>query len=165
VLLERRVAIGPDETAGELLERLAPIGAAALLEAIGAIAAGTAQPRAQDHAAATHAPMLTKADGAIDFARPAREVAARIRGVDPWPGAFALLKGQPLKLFHAAEVATATGELGAPGEILAITPVGITVACRGSAIAIREVQAAGRKRMTAAQFAAGRGLAVGDVLS
>ena len=92
VWLERRVAIDPDETAGELLARLAPIGAAALLEAIAAIAAGTARAMPQDHAAATHAPMLAKADGAIDFAQPAAAVAARIRGVDPWPGAHALLR-------------------------------------------------------------------------
>ncbi|MCW5809036.1 MAG: methionyl-tRNA formyltransferase, partial [Deltaproteobacteria bacterium] len=77
VLLERRVAIDPDETSGELLARLAPIGAAALLEALDGIAAGTAHPVAQDHARATHAAMLDKRDGAIAFDRPAAAVAAR----------------------------------------------------------------------------------------
>src|ERR1051325_5983408 len=101
VYLERRVAIDPDETSGELLERLAPIGAQAMLDAIAGIAEGTARAVAQDHASASHAPMLDKSDGLIDFAQPASAVAARIRGVDPWPGAQATLRGQIVKLFRA----------------------------------------------------------------
>ena len=161
VYLVREVAIDPDETAGELLARLAPIGAAALLDAIAAIAAGTARAAPQDHARATMAPMLAKADGAIDFARPAVEVAARIRGVDPWPGAHALLRGQVVKLFRARAVAGS----GAPGAVLAIDGDGVRVACGDGAVAIRDVQVPGRKRMAAAQLATGRGLAVGDVLA
>ena len=158
VLLEKRTPIDLDETSGELLDRLAPIGAAALLEAIANLDALVPQP--QDHAAASHAPMLEKAHGAIDFAQPAVAVAARIRGLDPWPGAYADHRGQPLKLFRARP---AEGH-GPPGTVLAIAPAGLLVACADAAIAIREVQAAGRKRMAAAQFAAGRGITVGDVL-
>lgn len=166
VFLERRVAIGPDETAGELLERLAPIGAQALLEVIAAMADGTARAVAQDHARASHAPMLAKADGAIDFAQPAARVAARIRGVDPWPGAQAVLRGQPVKLFRARAAAAraAPAQPAAAGTVLAIDGDGVRIACGDGAVVIRELQAAGRKRMTAAQFAAGRGIAVGDVL-
>lgn len=160
VYLERRVAIDPEETSGELLARLAPIGAEALLEVLAAIEAGTARAIPQDHARATHARMLTKADGAIDFGQPAPAVAARIRGVDPWPGAQALLRGQVVKLFRAR---AETGE-GAPGTVLAIDKDGVHVAAQGGAVVIREIQAPGRKRMAAQQFAAGRGLAVGDVL-
>ncbi len=160
VYLERRTAIGADETSGELLARLAPIGAEALLEAVDAIGSGRAHAQPQDAARATHARMLTKADGAIDFAQPAAAVAARIRGVDPWPGAQAVLRGQPMKLFRAQ---VQPGQ-GAPGTVLAIDREGVHVAARDGAVVIREVQAAGRKRMTAQQFAAGRGLAVGDVL-
>jgi methionyl-tRNA formyltransferase len=166
VLLERRIAIDPDETSGELLARLAPIGAAALLDALAQIARGTAHPVAQDHARASHAPMLAKADGAIDFARPAAAVAARIRGVDPWPGAQAVLRGQIVKLFRAQPVpaVAAPPAPAAPGSVLAIGPAGVQVATADGAVAIRELQAAGRKRMTAVQFAAGRGIAVGDAL-
>ena len=195
VYLERRVPIDPDETSGELLERLAPVGAEALLEVIAALAAGTARAVAQDHASASHAPMLAKTDGAIDFGQPAAAVAARIRGVDPWPGAHATLRGQPVKLFraraiagerasaaaasdhatpgaaassHAAPAAAAPGqtapEPAAPGTALAIDASGARVACGDGAVVIRELQAAGRKRLAAAQFAAGRGIAVGDVL-
>jgi len=161
VYLERRVAIDPDETAGELLARLAPIGAQSLLEVIAALAAGTARAAPQDHARASHAPMLAKLDGAIDFSRPAAAVAARIRGVDPWPGAHAVLRGQPVKLFRARAVG---GDAGVPGTVLAIDPAGVRIAAGDGAVVIRELQAAGRKRMAAAQFAAGRGIAVGDVL-
>lgn len=161
-LLERRVAIEPEETAGELLARLAPIGAAALLEAIEGLAAGALRPAPQDHARATHAPMLTKADGAIDFAGPAGAVAARIRGVDPWPGAHAVLRGQPVKLFRAR--AGDAGPPAPPGTVIAIDAAGARIACGAGSVVIRELQAAGRKRLTAAQFAAGRGIAAGDVL-
>jgi methionyl-tRNA formyltransferase len=163
VLLERRVAIEPDETSGELLARLAPLGAQALLEALGELAAGTAHPVAQDHARASHAPMLAKSDGAIDFAQPAAQVAARIRGVDPWPGAHAVLRGQPVKLFRARP--TEASAPAAPGTVLAIDRAGVHIAAAGGAVVVRELQAAGRKRLPAAQFAAGRGIAVGDVLA
>lgn len=165
VLLERRVAIDPDETAGELLARLAPVGAAALIEALRGIADGSLEPVAQDHSRATHAAMLSKRDGAIDFAKPAAAVAARIRGVDPWPGAHALLRGHPVKLFRARAIESAVGSSLAPGTVVAIDKSGAQVACGDGAITIRELQAAGRKRLPAAQYAAGRGIAVGDVLA
>lgn len=177
VYLEREVAIDPDETSGELLARLAPLGAATLLEALATPHVATPQ----DPTAATYAPMLTKADGAIDFARPAGVVAARIRGVDPWPGAHATLRGQLIKLFRARagtgvesyqgtkvesyQGTNVPGYPGIPGSVLSIDSDGLHVACGDGAVTIRELQAAGRKRMTAQQFAAGRGVAVGDVLT
>ena len=160
VYLERRVAIDPGETSGELLARLAPIGAAALLEAIPMIAGGAAAVP-QDHVRATHARMLEKADGAIDFTQPAAAVAARIRGVDPWPGAHAVLRGQVVKLFRARDRDGA----GTPGTVLAVDAAGLHVACDGGAVVIGELQAPGRKRLAAKQFADGRGVAVGDVLT
>lgn len=163
VLLEARTTIGPEETAGELLGRLSAIGAAALLETIADLALGRAAPVPQNHDQATHAPMLQKSDGAIDFGRAAAAVAARIRGVDPWPGAQVVLRGQPMKLFRAvpepASTTTAT-----PGTVVAIDAAGLHVACGEGAVVIREVQAAGKKRMAATVFATGRGIAVGDVL-
>jgi methionyl-tRNA formyltransferase len=175
VILERRVAIDPDETSGELLARLAPIGAAALLEALAQIAAGTARAIPQDHARATHARMLAKSDGALEFAQPAPAVAARIRGVDPWPGAQATLRGQTVKLFRARVLegsyvgagsvpsAAAMAEV-VPGRVAAIDSKGMHVVTGDGIVVIREIQAPGRKRLAAAQFASGRGVAVGDVL-
>lgn len=165
VFLERRTPIDPAETSGDLMTRLAPIGAAALLEAIDGIAAGTLTARPQDHANATHARMLEKSDGFIDFAQPAHLVAARIRGVDPWPGAQATLRGQVVKLFRARSDQAAAIEPTQPGTVLAIDDAGAHIAAHGGAITVREIQAPGRKRLTAQQFAAGRGIAVGDVLA
>ncbi len=162
VMLERRVALGAEETSGELLVRLAPIGAEALLEAVAAIADDTAKAVAQDHGAASHAPMLAKTDGAIDFTQEVSLVAARIRGVDPWPGAYAMLRGQPIKLFRA-RVTDATAGRGV-GTVIDIDKKGLHVSGHGGVVAIREVQAAGRKRMAAHEFAAGRGIAIGDKL-
>ncbi|HEY1555528.1 MAG TPA: methionyl-tRNA formyltransferase [Kofleriaceae bacterium] len=159
VYATRATPIGGDETAGELLVRLAPIGAEAMLDTIAAIAGG-AKPTPQDPARASHARPLDKTDGAIDFTRPAAEVAARIRGVDPWPGAYAALRGQSVKLFRARAIAGS----GAAGAILDIDGDGAHVACGDGAVAIRELQLPGRKRLAAAQVAAGRGIAVGDVL-
>jgi len=164
VLLERRVEIDAEETSGELLARLAPVGSAALLDALTMIAAGTATPVPQDHAQATHAAMLEKSDGAIDFTQPAAKVASRIRGVDPWPGAQALLRGQVVKLFRA--VAVNPVRPAAPGTIFTIDAAGLHVVCGDNrVVVIRELQAPGRKRLTASQFVAGRGVAAGDVLA
>jgi methionyl-tRNA formyltransferase len=164
VLLDRRIMIDPHETSGELLARLAPIGAAALLEALAALADGSSRAVPQDHAAATHAPMLEKADGLVDFAQPARAVAARIRGVDPWPGAQAVHRAQIVKLFRATAVSRPAGT-ETPGTVIAIDDAGLHVVCGEGVAVIKEIQAPGRKRLTVAQFAAGRGIAVGDVLS
>lgn len=162
-LLERRTAIAATETYGQLLDRLAPIGADALLEALAQIEAGTARPVAQDHSRASLAPMLKKEEGKVDFDRPAALVSAHIRGVDPWPGAY-VAGDPPLKLF-GAEVAASDARPGVPGTVLEIGASGARVACAdGTSVWIRELQAPGRKRLSAAQLAAGRGLAVGAVL-
>ncbi len=108
--------------------------------------------------------MLAKADGAIDFARPAAEVAARIRGVDPWPGAQAVLRGQAVKLFRA-QVAPEALAPQSPGTVLAIDAAGARVACSDGYVVVTELQSPGRKRLLASQLASGRALAVGDVLA
>ena len=141
---EREVEIGLEETSGELLLRLAPIGAAALLEALAGVAGGTLHATPQDNAEASHARMLAKVDGDIDFAYAPDVVAARIRGVDPWPGARAVLRGDVVKLFRARMTDGTAGR--APGTVIAIDAAGLHVACRGGVVAIREVQAPGRRR-------------------
>lgn len=162
VLLERRMPIAPDDTAGTLFARLAPLGAEALLEAMDGLAAGTLAAVPQDHAAATHAPMLTKADGAVDWTEDAAAVCNRIRGVDPWPGAFtALHGGEQIKLFLPA-VAEGSGR---PGEVLAVDERGLVVACGQGAVAVRALQAPGRRRLEARVFASGRAIPPGTVLS
>lgn len=163
VILERRVTIGPEETSGELFARLAPLGAAACMDAIAQIAAGTAQRIPQDHAAATHAPMLTKADGAIDFTQPAQKVAARIRGVDPWPGAQIQLRDQVAKVFRAIAHPRPPG-MEAPGTVVGIDAQGVHVVCGTDSVIIREIQTPGKKRLAARDVMNGRGIAIGDLL-
>jgi methionyl-tRNA formyltransferase len=166
VYREARVPIGETDTAGDLFARLAPLGAALLLDVVDAIAAGTAVATAQDHALATHAAMLEKADGGVDFARPAALVSAHIRGVDPWPGAIAIHRDQPLKLFRArAALGAAAGRGAAPGTVVDIDGPGLLVATADGAVWIGEVQPPGKKRMAPQALASGRGIAVGDVLA
>ncbi|HEU5060540.1 MAG TPA: methionyl-tRNA formyltransferase [Kofleriaceae bacterium] len=157
MLLKRRLAIGEDETAGELAVRLAAVGAEALVEALAAIEAGTAVEEAQDSARASYAPMLEKAHGQVDWTRSAEEVRNLVRGVDPWPGATTTLGGEPLKLFGARR---AEGQ-GEPGTLISIGSDGAVIAAGDGAVLIAELQAAGKRRMSAAELARGRHLAPG----
>jgi methionyl-tRNA formyltransferase len=160
--------IADDDTAGTLSARLSRLGADLLAATLPRIADGAVMPVAQDDAQATLAPPLRKEDGRLDFTRPAREVSARARGVDPWPGATAILDGEPIKLFGprvagagdlAASVAGA-----APGQVLGLGPGGLLVACADGPIAFGELQLPGRKRLPAAAVLAGRPIAAGSRL-
>ncbi|HXI61001.1 MAG TPA: methionyl-tRNA formyltransferase, partial [Polyangia bacterium] len=116
--------------------------------------------------AATLAPLLQKEDGHLDFTRPAVEVSARARGVDPWPGAFALLDGQPLKLFRPHALAEPV-VAGFPGLVVtgaAASAGGLVVACGDGAVVFGELQMPGRKRLPAAAVLAGHTLPAGTVL-
>jgi methionyl-tRNA formyltransferase len=160
VLFENKVKIDPAWTSGDLFEFLKQVAPLTLLTALAKIELGHAEPKPQDHAQATHARMLEKKDGAIDFTRPAREVASLILGVDPWPGAQATLRGQTVKLFRARAVDGS----GAPGTVLLFDAQGAHVACGQGAVAIKELQVPGKKRMLASQLVNGRAIAIGDVL-
>jgi methionyl-tRNA formyltransferase len=153
--------IGDSDTAGTLAVRLAELGAALLVETIPRIADGRAVVVPQDHAQATLAPMLKKEDGWLDFTAPAREVSARARGVDPWPGPTALLDGEPIKLFAPRVV---SGQ-GAPGLVIGAGPEGLVVACGREALAFAELQLPGRKRLPAAAVLAGRPIPLGTALA
>jgi methionyl-tRNA formyltransferase len=157
----RAIDIRPDETAGSLQERLAPLGAQVLLDAIDEIKIGAAQYTPQEERAATHARMLKKEDGLIDFAWPSAKVDCWIRGLDPWPGAHVLTAQGPLKLFLSRRSA----EQGPVGEILAIDDRGALVGCGEGAVWIRELQYPGRKRLSAVALAAGRALHLGKFFS
>jgi len=116
ILLQRSTPIGAEETAGELAVRLAGLGAAALLDTLDRL--DVLAPVAQDHARATLAPRLHKEDGALDWTRPAAELAARIRGVNPWPGASTRGAGGRLLIWRARVRAG----IGAPGVLTAVGP-------------------------------------------
>ena len=135
--------IGENETAGELFERLAPLGAQLLSTTLAAIADGTVTRRPQNDAEATMAPMLEKAMGRLDLTRPARELHNQVRGMNPWPGAFCTAGGKTLKI-HETRVAAGSG---APGTLLCADPV--TVACGEGALQLVTVQPEGKPRMAA----------------
>jgi methionyl-tRNA formyltransferase len=157
----RALPIADDDTGGTLSEKLAELGARLLVETLPAIADGSVTLTPQDDAGATLAPLLTKADGHLRFDRPARVVSAHARGVDPWPGASAVLDGAPLKLF-APRVVAGTGR---PGEVLGLRPEGLAVACAEGAIAFGELQLPGRRRLPAAAVLAGHPIPAGTVLA
>jgi methionyl-tRNA formyltransferase len=166
----RAQAIADDDTAGTLAVKLAELGAGLLAETLPAIAGGRVTLAPQDDAAATLAPPLTKADGLLSFDRPARVVSGHARGVDPWPGAMAMLEGAPLKLFAPRVVAADAdaddvGASGRPGEVLGLRPEGLAVACARGTIAFGELQLPGRRRLPAAAVLAGRRIPAGTVLA
>ena len=158
-----RTPITDDDTAGSLSSRLAALGASLLAATLPAIIGGALTLTPQDGAAATAAPPLKKEDGHLDFSRPAREVSARARGVDPWPGAFALLDGAPLKLF-GPHVTGRAGDVRA-GVVIGLAPQGLVVACGEGAIAFAELQLPGRKRLPSAAVLTGHPLPPGTSLT
>jgi methionyl-tRNA formyltransferase len=115
---------------------------------------GRLTPTAQDNAQATMAPMLDKDTGRLDFAAGARAVCDRVRGCDPWPGAFTTLDGEVMKVFDAHKVSG----VGAPGVVIDVDRDGLVVGCGDSAVALGELQLPGRKRMPARALVQGRAI-------
>lgn len=160
ILRVEPIAIGENETAGELFERITETGAKTLLAAIDEIAAGAAHAVPQDDAKATLAPPLTKEMALFDFGRPARKLHDLIRGLNPWPAAYFRYGGKKVKVLRtlcddAAE--------GAPGEILCTKP--LKVACAGGALTLLEVVPEGSRPMEGSAWAAGRRFSAGDRLA
>ena len=160
----RRTDIGPDETAETLLARLSELGATALSEALALLARGALPSEPQDHAAATIAPRLTRADGRIRWEDHAEAVLARHRGVMPWPGSWFErprdAESEIVKV-HAMERGTLTAR-GAAGSIVAIDAAGVHVATGHGTVVLRLLQSPGKPRQDAAAWARGARIAVGD---
>ncbi len=161
MLVKRSTPIGPDETTGEVHDRLALLGREALEETLRLICAGQLTPQEQDETASTYAPMMNKEDGLIDWSRSAREIHNQVRGLDPWPGAYSYLNGQVLKI-AATWVDEEAG--GTPGEVLGADAGGVRVACGQGALLIGELQLPGKKRLAAREFLSGCPLPTGTRL-
>lgn len=161
--------IGPDETSSILTERLAEIGAQALIEALTLLEYGDAEPVEQDHGQATFAPKVSREVARVVWDRPAREVSDHIRAMDSIPGAWTQLEDQPLKLFRPALQAPAGSAVPlaadvAPGTVLVADPAGggvFAVQCQDGPVWIREVQPPGKNRMPVDAWLRGRGAAPG----
>ena len=149
-----RTPIGPNETAGELLDRLAVLGAELLSKTLSRLAQGEVEATAQDEGAVTYAPMLDKSMCPIDWNKTAQQVHDQVRGLHPWPVATAQLAGTNFKIHQTVVVEGS----GLPGEILELTKTGLRVACGEGAVEIRSLQAEGGKRMAAPDYFRGHPL-------
>jgi methionyl-tRNA formyltransferase len=165
ILLQDSVVLRRRETTESLHDRLAKIGAEALMKALALVAENRAPRTKQDNAKATLTKKLRKEDGHIKWDRPQREIDAHIRAMTPWPSAYAWIPQEKdqkmLKIFTTILSNRAKGK---PGEILRVDKHGVLVAAGTGGLLLREVQLEGKKRMHAAEFARGFNLPVGLVL-
>ena len=152
ILLKAATPIDPDETYGALSERLAALGAELLMQTLDALEAGTLVRTPQDSEAATVCHMLSKEDGRIDLHCGAKAIHDLVRGTDPWPGAYAMLDGQPLKILETRRTEETFSD--APGT-LRERHGRLYLCCADGALEIVILQASGKKRMDAATFLRG----------
>ncbi len=157
VLLQEETPIGPEETAGELMARMADAGADLLSRALTLIEAGQARPIPQDSSAVTWARALRPEQGRLDWTQPAAALVNHIRAFNPAPGAFTAFAGEPLKVWRAVGV----DREGEPGVVLGVEDDLLVVACGEGAVGLRELQPAGRGRQSGRDFANGRRIAPG----
>jgi methionyl-tRNA formyltransferase len=150
ILLKAETEIGPDETAVELGQRLSKMGAELLVKTLH----GTIVPEPQDDSQASYAPLLKKEDGRIDWSAPAVAIHNRVRGLQPWPGAFTSFRGNTLHIWKTRVI----GGEGPPGRIVSLRPLTV------GGLELVEVQVEGRKRMAAADFVNGQRVAIDEVL-
>ena len=161
IIYTRRTTIGEKETSGQLFERLMLMGAELLSETLRDIEAGVAPRTPQDHSRASYVTMLDKSMSPIDWKRPARAVAKQIYGLQPWPVATMTIGGVSYRVFEADVLPGSCAQ--APGTVLAADEKGVEIACGdGGRLRITELQAPGKKRMSAADFLRGHKIAVGE---
>ena len=151
ILLQREIPIASDDTAETLAPKLAAVGADLTVTTLRQLLASTISPRRQDQAQATLAPILKKEDGLIDFSRPATEILNRMRGFQPWPGAYTRFRGRNMHVWMANVLSRAL-----PSSELKVEGDHFLVGCgQGSAIELLELQLEGKKRTTAPDFIRG----------
>lgn len=165
MILKAETEIGPEETAGQLTQRLSLLGADLLIKTIRAIERGDCVRTPQDERLATYEPMLTKETGLIDFAQSPTAIVNQVRALDPWPGAYARMDEGVLKVW-AAKAASEPAPSARPGEVIVSDGKrGLIVACESGAIELIEIQAPGAKRMDARAYLRGKSIEVGMVLN
>lgn len=162
MLLRSVTPIQVSDTAQDLHDRLSAMGADLIVKTLDALADDQLTPIPQDHALATHAPMLKKSDGRIDWTLSPEKISAHVRAMTPWPGAFTHLNGQRLKIFRVTCHTTPTR--AEPGTVLDCDDQGILVAAGNGTVSIVELQGASGKRLTAADFLRGKPVKPGVVL-
>jgi methionyl-tRNA formyltransferase len=162
ILLAQEVEIGDNDTGQSLHDTLAQVGANLIIQAMDQLNRGTLRPIPQDHREATYAPPLKKEDGLIDWSQDARDIFNRIRGFNPWPGAFTYLEGLRLRIFRGKII---TGEVRERvGKVVQSGPEGIKVATGKGYLLIKEVQLEGRKQMSIREFLIGNEIPPGTLM-
>jgi methionyl-tRNA formyltransferase len=161
-LLRHEVEIEPDETAPDLATRMSAIGAVLIAESLLHFDRGEISPLPQEEKGATYAPILKKEDGRIDWSRPAPQIFNRMRGFAPWPGAYATFREQTCQLWGRPEASGTAGAHITPGEIVPSAKEIYVVCGEGTCLRIESIQAEGRKKISAREFANGARLATGD---
>jgi methionyl-tRNA formyltransferase len=152
ILLERARAIGSHDTAGDVHDALSELGAIALLEALDGLAAGALKPRAQPAEGVSYAPKIDKSEAPLDWSASAIRLDRQIRAFNPWPIAETRFAGESLRVLKA-RVAEPTGIHDSPGTLLGIADDGLRVACGEGVLAVRELQRAGKRPISARDFA------------
>ncbi len=166
MLLREEVNISSTMTAGELAAKLAEVGAGLLIPTLEGLISCTLTPTPQDDAAASQAPRVTKEMGQIQWSRSAISIHNQIRALNPWPLAYADIRGQRVQILRSEPPGSAAAPSMEIGTFLAATERGMKVACgEGSALEVIEVQPSGKKRMSGRDFANGTRLRPGDRLS
>jgi methionyl-tRNA formyltransferase len=160
ILQQQEIPIAPNDTAETLAPKLASVGANLMVETLRGLQSGSIHPQQQDHMQATQAPILKKEDGLIDFSRPAPEILDRMRGFQPWPGAYTKFRGKNLQVWKASALDRAL-----PPSELKVEDDRLFVGCGpGTAIELLELQLEGKKRTSASDFIRGYRPAPGEKL-
>lgn len=166
ILLQEKLAISPEDTAGTLSGKLAELGGAALAKALDLFRQDKLHPVKQDDQLASLAPLLKKEDGLVNWSLPAAAIGCLIRGLDPWPTAYTTLHSKRLRLFAPEVVATdaCQAAFSEPGTICRADRHGLLVTAGKDCLLVKEIQAEGARRMTVAAFISGNPLQPGTVL-
>jgi methionyl-tRNA formyltransferase len=160
ILLQNRLAMTSEDTAETVAPKLAAMGAELMVETLRGLDAGSISPLPQDHSQSSLAPILTKEDGRMDFSRTAPELVNRLRGFQPWPGAYTRFRGRNLQVLRARPVSRSL----APGQLLVESDQLFAGCAQSTSLEILELQLEGKKRTPARDFLLGYRLAPGEVL-
>lgn len=170
ILYKKEIPLDKKETGASLFDKLAALGAEAIVEALSLLEAGKLKPVPQNEAEASHTIMLNKAMGQLDFSKSAQELERLIRGLNSWPSAYTFLEGKQLKIWEAEvyaskeEAETAADGKNPIGSIIEVMPDGFVIKCGKDALMVRELQLEGKKRMRTRDFLMGKELLPGTVL-
>ena len=158
----RPVSIGPRESAATLTERLAAVGAEAIVDTLIRLQRdGRVDALSQQEDGASYARKISRDDAAIDWEASALAIDRQVRALNPVPGAFTVLRGKPIKIWSSDPAA---GHFGAPGTVVRADADGLVIACGEGALAVRELQRAGGRRLNAADFLSGNPIETGTLV-